>query len=173
MKHVAPLRKELGFKTVFNILGPLTNPAGARRQVIGVYDKALLKKMAQVVSMLGCERTLLVSSDMDEISLSAPTQVFEVDGNGIREYTVTPEDFGLEKAVLGSIQVDDSAQSAKCIMDVLEGKEGAGRDIVLLNAGAAIYASDVASSIEEGIKLAAQAIDSGEAMKILEQLKGG
>lgn len=173
MKHVAPVRAELGFKTVFNILGPLTNPAGARRQVIGVYDKSLLKKMADVVQRLGTERTLIVSSDMDEISVSAETNVFEVSGKNIKEYTTSPEDFGFERADPNSLRVETKAESAKMILDVLNGAQGPARDVILLNSGAAIFVSGIASSISEGIDLAKQSIDSGKAMQKLEQLKGG
>lgn len=172
MKHVAQIRKELGFKSVFNILGPLTNPAGAKRQLIGVYDKSLLRKMAEVAAQLGTENTLIVSSDMDEISISSPTNVYEVQKNGIKEYTISPEDFGLSRATIDSLRVDDKAQSAQVILDVLERKQGPARDIVLLNAGAALYVSGLASSIKEGVELSKKSIDSGAAKEKLEQLRG-
>jgi anthranilate phosphoribosyltransferase len=138
MKHVANIRKELGFKSVFNILGPLTNPAGAKRQLIGVYDKSLLRKMAEVAKHLGTEKTLIVSSDMDEISISEPTKVYEVCESGIKEYIICPEDFGFKRTDIDSLRIEDKVQSAQVILDVLEHKQGPARDIVLLNAGAVL-----------------------------------
>jgi anthranilate phosphoribosyltransferase len=172
MKHVAKIRKELGFKSVFNILGPLTNPAGAKRQLIGVYDKSLLRKMAEVAAQLGTEKTLIVSSDLDEISISEPTNVFEVHGNGIKEYTISPEDFDISRATIDTLRVDGKLQSAQVILDVLERKQGPARDIVLLNAGAALYVSGLAPSIKEGVELSEKSIDSGAAKEKLKQLRG-
>ncbi len=164
MKHVAPVRKELGFKTVFNILGPLTNPANAKRQIIGVYDKSLLAKVANVLKILGTERTLIVGSELDEISISGETSIYEVSGNKVKNYSISPEDFGFERSLISSIQVKDSKESAEMITGVLKGKQGPARDITLLNAGAAIYASGLTVNMADGVKAAAKSIDSGKAM---------
>ncbi|VVB57383.1 Anthranilate phosphoribosyltransferase [uncultured archaeon] len=171
MKNVGPVRKALGFKTVFNILGPLTNPAGVRRQVIGVYDKKMAGKMAEVLQKLGVERALVVSSDTDEISISDETQVHEVEGGKIKTYSISPEKFGIKKASLDELKADEAAASSRIILEVLSGKSGPARDIVLLNAGAAIYAAGKADSLEKGMEMATQSIDSGAAMKKLEQMR--
>lgn len=170
MKHVAPVRKELGFKTVFNILGPLTNPASAKRQLIGVYDKLLLKKMAEVLKILKTEKALVVSSDIDEISLSDDTKIYEISNNEIKNYTIRPEDFGFKRASLDSIRVEDKSKSAETILNVLKGEISTARDIVLLNAGAALYVSSIANSIKQGVSLAQKSIDSGKAMEKLKLL---
>lgn len=171
MKFVAPVRKELGFKTVFNILGPLTNPANAKRQLIGVYDKSLLKKMAEVLELLGTEKALVVSSNIDEISISSDTEIYEVCGGSITNYKIAPEDFGFKRAALEAIRVEDKIKSAEKMLNALKGKDGVARDVVLLNAGAAIYASGIAGSIGEGISLAERSIDSGKTMEKLELLR--
>ncbi|MBI5635791.1 anthranilate phosphoribosyltransferase [Candidatus Micrarchaeota archaeon] len=171
LKIVAPIRRELGFKTVFNILGPLSNPAGAKRQLLGVFDKSAATKMARVLKNLGCEKAIVVSSDTDELSLSSKTMVLEVENGEVKQYEVSPEDFGFSKQPLDSLVVSDRKQSAQKILSVLSADSGAARDIVLLNAGAAVYASGVANSIKEGIELAKKAVDSGAAMKKLELLK--
>lgn len=170
MKHVAPVRRELGFKTIFNILGPLTNPAGAKRQLIGVYDKMLLEKMAEALKLLGTEKALLVSSDVDEISISSETNVVEVAGIGITSYTLSPEELGFKRTGIGALQVKDRKESAEVIRKVLKGEQGPARDIVLLNAGAAIYASGIVKDIPAGIRLAEKSVDSGKAMEKLNAL---
>lgn len=171
MKFVAPVRKELGFKTIFNILGPLTNPANAKRQLIGVYDKLLLKKIADVLKLLGTEKTLLVSSDIDEISINSETQVYEITNGEIKSYSITPEDFGFKRTSLDAIRVEDKTKSAEVLLSVLKGKDAAARDIVLLNSGAAIYASGIANSIAQGISLAEKSIGSGKALEKLKLLR--
>lgn len=171
MKAVGQVRRELGFKTVFNLLGPLTNPAGAKRQIVGVYEKALVGKIANVLQKLGTEKALVVCSDMDEISASAPTEICEVGAGGIRKSVVSPEDFGVARSSLAQIKAEDKAQSAKIILEVFSGKAGAARDVVVLNAAAAIYAGGIAQSLQEGAELAKKSIDSGKAMEKLEQLR--
>lgn len=172
MKAVAQVRRELGFKTVFNLLGPLTNPAGARRQIVGVYEKALVGKIASVLQKLGTEKALVVCSDMDEISASAPTIICEINGESIEKSEIVPEDFGIQRSALAQIRASGKEESAKIILDVFSGKVGAARDVVVLNAAAAIYASGVAQSMQEGVELAKKSIDSGKAMETLEQLRG-
>lgn len=171
MKTVAPVRKELGFKTVFNLLGPLTNPAGAKRQVVGVYEKPLLEKMAGALGALGAEKALVVCSDTDEIGISGETEVREVSGGETDRYTICPEDFGFRRGGMDAILAGDRAKSAEIILGVLQGSEGAARDVVLLNAGAAIYASGIANTINKGVSAAGRAIDSGRALEKLELLR--
>ncbi len=174
MKNVAPVRKALGFKTVFNILGPLCNPAQVKRQVIGVYEKALIAKVAGALGNLGTEKAMVVSSDTDEISISAQTSVSEVEGaagHKTKEYKLSPSDFGFNMSALSQLAAANPEESAKRILEVLSGKVGAARDIVLLNSGAAIYVSGKAGSLKQGISLAEQSIDSGKAMQKLEALR--
>ena len=171
MKNVASVRNELGFKTVFNVLGPLCNPAGAKRQVIGVYEKKMLSKVANALVSLGTEKAFVVSSDTDEISISSKTSIIEVNGRSLKEYGVSPEGFGIKKSAIGLIKASNADESAEKIIEVLSGKKGPARDIVLLNSGAAIYVSGLAASLGEGILLAAKSIDSGSAMKKLDALK--
>ncbi|MBE3589845.1 MAG: anthranilate phosphoribosyltransferase [Firmicutes bacterium] len=171
MKHAAPVRRALGFRTIFNILGPLTNPAGAAAQVVGVYDARLVPLVADVLNGLGTRRALVVHSDdgLDEISISAPTLVCEADGAEVRSYRLRPEDFGLRRAPLSAIAGGDAADNAAIAREVLSGKAGPARDVVLLNAGAALYAGGRAASIADGVRLAAEAIDSGAARRMLER----
>jgi anthranilate phosphoribosyltransferase len=173
MKHAAPVRKELGIRTIFNLLGPLTNPAAARRQVMGVFDRALTGKLAQVLQKLGSEHVLVVhgADGMDEISLTGDTYVAELKSGKVTEYTVNPTQFGLTIHQLKDIQVQNSAESKAMIMDVLNGKTGAPRDIVLLNAGAAIYVAGITATLAAGIEKAAQMIDGGVALSKLEALQ--
>jgi anthranilate phosphoribosyltransferase len=173
MKHAAPVRKELGIRTIFNLLGPLTNPAAARRQVMGVFDRALTGKLAQVLQKLGSEHVLVVhgADGMDEISLTGDTYVAELKSGKVTEYTVNPTQFGLTIHQLKDIQVQNSAESKAMIMDVLNGKIGAPRDIVLLNAGAAIYVAGITATLAAGIEKAAQMIDDGIALSKLEALQ--
>lgn len=166
MKHAIGPRKEMAVRTVFNVLGPLTNPAGVKRQVVGVFAKDLTNTLVNVFQQLGSEHTLVVHSDdgMDEISICAPTTISELKNNTISSYRVSPEDFGLTRAKIDDIVVANSAESLALINDVLAGKAGAARDIVLLNAGAAIYVAGIAASLADGIKAAALSIDSERAL---------
>jgi len=169
MKHVIGARKDMGVRTVFNVLGPLTNPAGVKRQLVGVFAPELTDTLANVFKQLGSEHTLVVHSDdgMDEISVAAPTQVSELKNGVVNTYHIAPEDFGLSRSTIDSIVVEDSAQSLSMIESVLAGSAGAARDIVLLNAGAAIYVAGLADSIQSGVQAAAQAIDSGKAKSVM------
>jgi anthranilate phosphoribosyltransferase len=169
MKNVAPIRKELGVRTIFNLLGPLTNPAGAQSQLIGVSDLVAAGKIAIALSLLGTTHALVVNSEgLDEISLGK-TDIFEVRGRKINRFLLDAGDFGFEN---GKIPVVQSAQeSANIILEVLSGKKGAARDVVLLNAGAALYVSGAAHSIKAGVQMAAQAVDSGKAEEKLGQLR--
>lgn len=177
MKHAAPVRRELGVRTIFNLLGPLTNPANAKCQVMGVFDKALTGKLAHVLQKLGSEHVLVVhgADGMDEISFTGDTYVAELKNGRVTEYTVNPGQFGLGVYQLKDIQIQNAEESKVMILDVLSGKSQgknlAARDIVLLNAGAAIYVSGVASSLTEGIAKAAEVIDSGQALAKLDALR--
>lgn len=172
MKHAIGPRQEMGVRTVFNLLGPLTNPAGAPHQVMGVFSRDWVEPIAEVLRNLGSRHVLVVHAEdgMDEISLNAPTFVAELKQGEIRTYSITPEQFGFNRAGLETIAVQDVAHSLETLCGVLQGKPGPARDIVLLNAGAALYAADVAESMESGIAKAAQAIDSGAASDTLERL---
>jgi anthranilate phosphoribosyltransferase len=172
MKHAAPVRRELGVRTLFNVLGPLTNPAGAANQVIGVFQKELTSKLAQVLKQLGSHHVLVVhgADGMDEISISGPTFIAELKDGAVREYTVQPQDFGLTPAPLNNIQVTNADEAKTMLQTVMNNQEGAARDIVLLNAGAAIYVSGVTASLADGVKKAAETIASGAAKQKLEQL---
>lgn len=173
MKHAAPVRKELGIRTIFNLLGPLTNPAAARRQVMGVFDRALTGKLAQVLQKLGSEHVLVVhgADGMDEISFTGDTYIAELKDGKVTEYTVNPTQFDLAIHQLKDIQIQNAAESKAMIMDVLNGKTGAPRDIVLLNAGAAIYVAGMTATLAAGIEKAAQMIDDGVALSKLEALQ--
>jgi len=178
MKHAAPVRRELGVRTIFNLLGPLTNPANAKRQVMGVFSKELTLKLAKVLQKLGSEHVLVVhgADGMDEISFTGDTFVAELKDGKIAQYTVNPAQFGLSLHALKSIRVENAEQSKAMILDVLDGKTSAGkssaaRDIVLMNAGAAIYVAGVADSLQTGIHMAAAVIDNGAALAKLEALK--
>jgi anthranilate phosphoribosyltransferase len=172
MKHAAPVRRELGIRTLFNLLGPMTNPATARRQVMGVFDKNLTGKLAKVLHKLGSEHVLVVhgADGMDEISFTGDTFVAELKNGQVNEYVLNPAQFGLVTHQLKDIQIKDAAESKAMILDVLHGKKGAARDIVLMNAGAAIYVSGQVSSLQAGIDKAATVIDSGAALEKLNQL---
>jgi anthranilate phosphoribosyltransferase len=178
MKHAAPVRRELGVRTIFNLLGPLTNPAGAKRQVMGVFDKNLTGKLAQVLQKLGSEHVLVVhgADGMDEISFSGDTYIAELKNGTVSEYSIHPAQFGLGTHQLSAIQIQDAQASKAMILDVLNGQNGsknkAARDIVLMNAGAAIYVSGVADSLQAGIHQAAEVIDSGAALAKLNALIG-
>lgn len=177
MKHAAPVRRELGIRTLFNLLGPMTNPATARRQVMGVFDKNLTGKLAQVLQKLGSEHVLVVhgADGMDEISFTGDTYVAELKDGKVTEYVLNPAQYGLSTHQLKDIQIRDAQESKAMILDVLNGKHdteksAAARDIVLMNAGAAIYVSGQAASLQAGIHKAAEVIDSGAALEKLNQL---
>ena len=172
MKHAAPVRRELGVRTLFNLLGPLTNPANAKRQVMGVFAQSLTGKLAHVLKQLGSVHVMVVcgADGMDEISLTGDTFVAELKDGNVTEYTVNPTQFGLSTFPLADIQVQDATASKAMILDVLNGKQGAARTIVLMNAGAAIYVAGVATSLQAGIEKAAEVIDNGTALTTLQQL---
>ncbi|HYP49235.1 MAG TPA: anthranilate phosphoribosyltransferase [Thermoleophilaceae bacterium] len=171
MRHVVPLRKELGVRTIFNFLGPLTNPAGARRQVIGVSDPRFLETMAAALRELGTESALVVSSldGLDEFSVSGATRVVELKAGGLESYEVTPEQVGLERAADAAVGAGSPADNAEVLRSVLGGSPGVERSLAALNAGAAIYVGARADSIEAGVRLAEQAIDSGAAADVAER----
>ncbi len=172
MKHAIGPRREMGVRTIFNVLGPLTNPAGAPNQVLGVFAKELLVPLAEVLSRLGSRHVLVVHGEdgMDEISISAPTHVAELNDSAISTYTLTPEQFGMVTQPIEKIKVNDIESSLQMMNDVLANVDGAARDIVALNAGAAIYASGLADELEQGVKLALEVITSGAAADRLQQL---
>ena len=172
MKFAVPVRKEIGIRTIFNLLGPLTNPAGARRQVMGVYAADLVRPIAEVLLRLGAEHALVVhaADGLDEISLSGLTHVCEVRGGAITCYDLSPEVLGLPQTPLENLRVETAAESAAAVRSVLAGERGPRRDIVLANAGAAIYVAGVARDIHDGMRRAAAAIDSGAARRVLESL---
>jgi len=172
MKHAAAPRKELGVRTVFNLLGPLTNPAGADRQVLGVFDRTKTELMANALRELGLKRAMVVASHdgLDEISISAPTKVTELRGGDIITYEITPSELGLNEHPLSEVKGGDPAKNAAIIKRVLNGHRGAYRDIVLANSGACFYVTGLAGTLQEGVKLASRAIDSGRALDKLHQL---
>lgn len=172
MKHAAPVRRELGIKTLFNILGPLTNPAGARNQVLGVFNADLVSTLAHVLQQLGSQHVMVVhgTDGLDEITISGETTIGELKHGKVNIYTIKPEDFGLKTAPISTIRVADSAQAKKMLLSVLENEAGPARDIVLLNAGAAIYVSGLTDSVEDGINKAQLAIANGTALRKLHEL---
>lgn len=171
MKYVGPVRKELGVRTVFNLLGPLTNPASANMQVMGVYDRELVEPMARVLSGLGVKRGMVVygQDKLDEISVSAPTTVCEFRDGNFQTYEIKPEDFGLQTARKEELVGGTPQENADITRAILDGEKGAKRDAVLLNAGAGLYVAGKTSSMEEGVALAAELIDSGAAKQKLEE----
>lgn len=172
MKYVAPIRKELGIRTVFNILGPLSNPAGANMELMGVYDQSLVEPLAQVMANLGVDRGMVVygQDSLDEISMCAPTAVCEIRDGKFTSYEITPEQFGYERCEKGALTGGTPAENAEITKAILKGEEkGPKRQAVCLNAGAALYIAGKAASIEEGVKLAESLIDSGAALKKLEE----
>ena len=171
MKHAAPVRKELGVRTIFNILGPLTNPAGAPNIMMGVFHPDLVGIQVRVLQRLGTQRAIVVwgRDNMDEVSLGAATMVGELIDGEIREYDIHPEDFGLQMVASRNLKVSGAAQSREKIFEALDNKPGPVRDIVVLNAGTALYAANTATSIPDGIALAREAIASGSARHKLEQ----
>jgi len=172
MKHVAPVRKELAVRTIFNFLGPLTNPAAAGRQLLGVSDRRYQETIAEALVGLGCERALVVCSDdgVDEISIADRTRVVEVTDGGTREWFVAPEDLGIQRAELAAIAGGTPAENASTVRAVLSGDAGPARDVVALNAGAAILAGGGAHDLAAGVERAREAIDSGAALGVLERL---
>ena len=170
MKYVGAIRKELGFRTVFHILGPLTNPAPPKRQLLGVYDEYLIEPLAKVLMELGVKRGIVVygMDKLDEISLSAPTKVCEIKDGSLHTYEIKPEDFGLSRCKKDDLAGGDPKENAAITLSILKGEKGAKRDAVLLNAGAALYIGEKAKSMQEGINLAARLIDSKKALKVLE-----
>jgi len=172
MKHAIGPRKEMAVRTIFNVLGPLTNPAGAPNQVLGVFSKDWVEPLAKVLQKLGSEHVLVVHAvdGLDEISIGSETYVSELKDGEIKSYTIQPEDFGMKRADLEKIRVKDAADSLKMINSVFENTEGPAKDIVCLNAGAAIYVAGLAATLAEGVALAAEAIVSGEAAEKLAAL---
>jgi anthranilate phosphoribosyltransferase len=171
MRHVAPVRKELGVRTLFNLLGPLANPAGARRQLLGVPAAQFVPLLARTLAELGCDRAFVVhgAGGLDEISPSGPTVVCEVRGSEVRQFEVTPEDLGVPRSGLPELRGGDAAFNAELLRGVLRGEPGARRAAVVMNAGAALAAAGVTEEIAEGVRLAERAIDSGAAMDRLER----
>ena len=172
MKHAIGPRKEMAVRTVFNVLGPLTNPAGAPNQLLGVFSPDLVRPLAEVLKELGSNHVLVVHADdgLDEISIAGSTRVAELKDGEITEYTIKPEDFGFTSQSLSAITVDDAEQSLDMLRGVLSNVAGPARDIVALNAGAAIYAANLSDSLEGGIKRAAEVIESGLALNKLNEL---
>lgn len=172
MKYVGPIRKELGFRTVFNILGPLTNPGSPKMQLLGVYDEYLVEPLAQVLINLGVKRGMVVygKDRLDEISMSAPTAVCEFKDGWFRSYTIAPEDFGFERCTKDDLKGGTPEENAKITREILGGAKGHKRNAVLMNAGAALYIGGKAETLKDGIALAADIIDSGKALETLDKL---
>ena len=172
MKYVGAIRKELGFRTVFNILGPLTNPGSPKMQLLGVYDEYLVEPLAQVLVSLGVKRGMVVygMDKLDEISLSAPTKVCEIRDGWFKTYTITPEDFGLTRCTKADLVGGTPAENAQITIDILNGAKGPKRDAVLMNAGASLYIAGKADTFKDGIALAASLIDSGKATETLKKI---
>ena len=175
MKHAAPVRRDLGVRTLFNILGPLTNPAGAENQLLGVFHPDLVGILARVLQRLGSRHVMVVHGGdghggLDEITIAGETRVGELRHGEIIEYTVRPEDFGMKAAPIETIQAHEPAQSRQMLTAVLDNQPGPALDIVLLNAGAAIYVAGVAESLQQGVEKARMAIESGAAKAKLQEL---
>ena len=172
MKYAAPVRRELGVRTLFNILGPLTNPAGAENQVIGVFHAELVGIVARVLHLLGSRHVMVVHGEdgLDEITITGKTRIGELKNGEVSEYTIRPEDFGMKVSAIETIQVENSEQSRAVLQSVLDNQPGPALDIVLLNAGAAIYVSGVAGTLQEGVERARAAVESGDAKEKLRQL---
>jgi anthranilate phosphoribosyltransferase len=172
MKHAIGPRREMAVRTVFNVLGPLTNPAGAPNQIIGVFDGDLVEPMAQVLQQLGSHHVMVVHAEdgMDEISISVPTRVAELKDGEVSGYTIAPADFGMQVADMASLRVGSADESLAMIRGVLADEQGPARDIVCLNAGAAIYVSGCAATLAAGVEAAAAAISSGQAATVLQNL---
>ncbi len=172
MKYVGAIRRELGFRTVFNILGPLTNPASPSMQLLGVYDDYLVEPLAQVLVSLGIKRGMVVygMDKLDEISLSSETRVCEIKDGWYKTFTIKPEDFGLTRCKKSDLEGGSPEENAKVTRDILSGAKGPKRDAVLLNAGASLYIGGKAGTFADGVKLAAELIDSGKALAVLDKL---
>lgn len=172
MKYVGPIRKELGFRTVFNILGPLTNPGSPAMQLLGVYDEYLVEPLAHVLVSLGVKRGMVVygMDKLDEISMSAPTKVCEIKDGWFRTTVISPEDFGFERCTKEDLKGGTPEENTKIVRDILGGQKGNKRNAVLMNAGASLYIGGKADSMKEGIELAAEIIDSGKALETLDKL---
>ncbi|MBU1905735.1 MAG: anthranilate phosphoribosyltransferase, partial [Candidatus Omnitrophica bacterium] len=173
MKYAMPARKQIGKRTIFNILGPLSNPAGATNQLIGVFDKQLTEPLTRVLVNLGSRHVLVVHGEdgLDEITTTSSTYISEANKGEIKSYKVNPEDFGIDRAKPKELLGGDATVNAKILLDILSGEKGPKRDIAVLNSAAAIYAADQAESIKEAIKLANNSIDSKAALEKLEALK--
>ena len=172
MKYVGPIRKELGFRTVFNILGPLTNPGMPTMQLLGVYDEYLVEPLAQVLVSLGVKRGMVVygQDKLDEISLSSPTTVCEIRDGWYKTFVIKPEDFGFERCTKDDLKGGTPEENAQITLDILNGAQGPKRNAVLLNAGAALYIGGKAENFKDGVKLAAEIIDSGKAAETLKKV---
>ena len=173
MKNVAPVRKELGVETIFNILGPLTNPAGATHQMVGVYRQELVETVIKVLKNLGLKKALVVhgADGLDEVTTTAETFMAELDGASIKFYSISPKDFQIKLASSKDLTGKNAAVNAKIILDIFSGKRGCMRDIVVLNAACALYTAEASPSIKEGIRLANHLIDSGKAKEKFTELK--
>jgi anthranilate phosphoribosyltransferase len=171
MRHVLPVRQELGFRTIFNLLGPLANPARAQRQIMGVYDLRLVEPIARVLGMLGAERAWVFHGDgMDEMTTTGQTHIAEWRGNGVRLFTITPEAVGLHRVAIDELRGGDPEFNAQAIRELLDGKPGPYRDVVLLNAASAFLVAEKAETLREGAELAAASIDEGRAKASLDRL---
>ena len=171
MRHAAPVRRELGVRTVFNLLGPLTNPAGAERQLIGVFSPAWQRTVAEVAGLLGAARVLVVQADgLDELSIAGPSHVVELDAGTVREYDVAPEDFGLSRHDADGLRATSPEQSAELIRAALAHEASPAAELVALNAGAAIYAAGVVLNLADGVAMAQDVIASGQARERLAEL---
>ncbi len=172
MRHAAGPRREIGVRTIFNLLGPLTNPAAARHHLLGVFDRRWVEPLAHVLGRLGSVHALVVHGDdgLDELTTTAASDVAELRGGEVRRFRVDPDSLGFRRARLADLQVETAEQSAQMIRGVLAGEAGPARDLVLLNAGAAIYAADRAATIEAGVATARAAIDTGRARDTLERV---
>lgn len=172
-RHAAAPRKELGTRTLFNLLGPLTNPAGAPHQLLGVFAARWVEPMAKVLRELGSKHVLVVHAEdgLDEISLAVPTRVAELQDGQVRTYRIQPEDAGIERQDMSPLAVDGPGDSARVILEIFEGGQGAAADLVALNAGAALYAADISPSLRDGVTLAREMLASGKALAKLEVLR--
>ncbi len=172
MKHVGPTRVELGTRTIFNLLGPLSNPAGVKRQMVGVFSKQWVEPLAQVLNNLGCEAAYVVhgSDGLDEITISGPTSVAALENGAVRIFEITPEEVGLKRAKPEALRGGDAEHNAKALMGVLKGERGPFRDVAVLNASAALVVAGKAKDLKDGVALAQKSIDSGEAEGSLERL---
>jgi len=172
MRHVAPVREEMGLRTLFNLLGPLSNPAGTRRQLLGVFAERWVTPLAEVLGLLGAERAWVVhgSDGLDELTVTGPSSVAEWHQGRVTRFEVTPEAAGLPRAPADSLKGGDAAYNAAALRRLLEGETGPYRDVVLLNAGAALVVADKASSLTDGVAMAAAALDEGRAKACLDRL---